>query len=466
MGIEEREIIWRTYGVTDITPYSMAIIIIVGILIFFLPRRYVLPAMFWPVFFIPEFQRIVVADLDFNVMRIFVIFGWLRLMLDSEKLPSLQLNAIDVTIILWVISSIFAYWFLRGSLAALTYQIGEAFQTLGLYFMFRLFIRDFSDLRPMFKGLAIVCVGIALAMTIELIMEKNFLAFLGAKEPQWREGRLRCTGPFDHPILAGTFGASLLPIFVALWWQKEKAAILSVLGIVAGIIIAITSASSGPVMTLAFGMIGLGVWPLRRHLRLLRWTMALGLVALAMVMKDPIWYIITKFSLVGGSTAYHRTRLIDAAITHFNEWRALGTISTAHWGWGLQDVTNQFILEGVEGGIITLLLFILIIIFCFQTIGRLLPLIEKQPVAVKMIFWAMGASLLSHMASFGGASYFDQILFWWLLLLAFISGARDIYKKMTFTKTQGQTNGSLDFNRQLEFRRLRQSLLGEHLSKH
>jgi len=428
--IEEREIIWRTFGITDITPYSVALVLIVGFLVFFLPRRYVLPALLFPAFFIPELQRLVVADLDFNVMKILVVLGWLRLMADSEEFPALQFNKIDLAIILWVISTTLAYWFLRGTLSALTYQAGEALQTLGLYFMFRFFIRELADMKPIIKGLVIVCVGIALTMMIELVTEKNFLEIFGAKQPQWREGRLRCVGPFNHPILAGTFGASLIPLFVAFGWQKGKAFTLSAIGVVAGIIITLTSASSGPIMTLFAGIAGLGAWHVRKHLRLLRWGMLFSVIALAIIMKDPIWYAITKFSLVGGSTAFHRARLMDAAVAHFGEWAALGTESTAHWGWGLQDTTNQFIRVGIDGGLVSLIIFILIIVFCFQAIGRLLPLIKNQSMAVKMIFWAMGASLLAHVVSFWSVSYFDQILFWWFLLLAFISIASDNYQKM------------------------------------
>ena len=428
--IDAREIIWRTYGVTDITPYSVAILLIAEVLILFLPRRYVIPVMLWPAFFIPETQRVVFADLDFNIMRILVILGWLRLLEGNKKLPPLKLNVIDLAISLWVISSMLAYCFLRNSLSAITYQVGEVLQTLGLYFMFRFFIRDFSDLNLIFKGLAIVCVGMAIAMTFELATEKNFLAILGAKEPQWREGRLRCVGSFGHPILAGTFGASLIPIFFALGWQKNNAIILSILGLLAGIIITLTSASSGPAMAMVFGMLGLGAWSVRRHLRPLRWGMLFGMIALALIMNDPIWHIITKFTVVDGSTAYHRARLMDAAIAHFDEWMALGTISTAHWGWGLQDTTNQFIRIGIDGGIIPLALFVLIIVFCFQSIGRLLPFLENHSWATKVFFWAMGASLLSHVASFFGVCYFDQILFWWLLLLAAISTSREFHDKL------------------------------------
>ena len=51
-----------------------------------------------------------------------------------------------------------------------------------------------------------------------------------------------------------------------------------------------------------------------------------------------------------GSTGWHWFYLIDQAIRRVGEWWLIGTRSTGHWGMGLQDVTNQYILEGVWGG--------------------------------------------------------------------------------------------------------------------
>jgi hypothetical protein len=86
-------------------------------------------------------------------------------------------------------------------------------------------------------------------------------------------------------------------------------------------------------------------------------------------MKAPVWFLLARLTVVGGSTGYHRAYLIDRAIANFGEWFLVGVPSTSHWGWGLQDVTNQFIVEGTRGGLLTLVLFVAVIVYCFKGLG-------------------------------------------------------------------------------------------------
>ena len=37
-----------------------------------------------------------------------------------------------------------------------------------------------------------------------------------------REGRVRSQAGFAHAIVAGTLGATLIPIFLGLWWQGKQ----------------------------------------------------------------------------------------------------------------------------------------------------------------------------------------------------------------------------------------------------
>jgi hypothetical protein len=77
-------------------------------------------------------------------------------------------------------------------------------------------------------------------------------------------------------------------------------------------------------------------------------------------------------------------------VAHFNEWWLLGTDYTAHWmPTGLDinpdsaDITNQFIAEGVQGGLLTMALFIVLLVQAFRTLGKGLVLMEDQPFPVQ-----------------------------------------------------------------------------------
>jgi hypothetical protein len=76
--------------------------------------------------------------------------------------------------------------------------------------------------------------------------------------------------------------------------------------------------------------------------------------------------------------------------------------------------------EGVEGGVLKLGLFIVIIISCFKGLGRALR--DKPPISPAGLFvWAIGVSLFTHSFSFISISYFDQMIVVWFWLLASIS---------------------------------------------
>ena len=138
-----------------------------------------------------------------------------------------------------------------------------------------------------------------------------------------------------------------------------------------------------------------------------------------MVMEAPVWHLISRISAVGGSTGWFRYKLIDSAITHFSEWAVLGTRSTGHWFWGAQDVTNQFILEGVRGGFATLALFVATIAYAFRDVGSIWRIHTHNHFRL-VLSWAFGASLFVHCVNYIGVSYFGQIHILWYLLLAMI----------------------------------------------
>ncbi len=421
-----REIQWQIYGTTIIHPLSLTLILLMGILILFLekPRSIVIPVLIGS-FFITEMQRIVIASLDFNMMRILLIFGWIRIILRGET-RGFRVNRIDSLIILYAVSKVLFYSLQWRTSAAFINGLGGMYTLLGFFFLFRAVVRGLEDIIWVFKVLAVICVPIALAMFLEYLTHQNIFAVFGGVPSITivREGRLRGQAAFSHPILAGTFGATLLPLFTVLWLREAGKKSLFIIGTAAAFAITFFSSSSGPVISLAAGILGVALWPLRRSMGAVKWGVVAMLVLLQIVMKAPVWALIARVGVVGGSTGYHRFALLDNFIRRFGEWFLLGTRSTAHWGWGLQDVTNQYVRIGVNGGIVTLLLFLSIIYFCYKAIHKsLLSFTERWQ---KYTAWALGSALFAHLVSFIGVSYFDQIIVSWYLLLAMISTVESV----------------------------------------
>ena len=340
-----------------------------------------------------------------------------------REASSIQINTIDNAILWWVVVSVVTGTLLEMTYNALINRLGFAYNTIGLYFLFRVFIQNLNDFNRLLKALAIIMVPLAIAMIIETETGRNlFSVFGGVKEfSETRYGQTRSQGSFAHPILAGTFGATSIPLFVSLWFWDSSAKWLATTGIIAATIITLLAHSSGPTIAYLFAIIGMLMWPFRFHMRAIRWGILLGIIALHMVMKAPVWYIIARICHIIGGTGFHRSDLIDAAIRHFDEWWLLGTTSNAQWGFLMRDVTNQFVREAIDGGLLKLVLFITIIALCFRGIGLVLKLMQNEPSTKSMCVWLLGVALLTHVASFMSVSYFDQIIVFWYLLLATIS---------------------------------------------
>jgi hypothetical protein len=411
-----------TDNTTFITTTGLVFTLCMGLLLLVLPKRYALMPIFALIFFMTMGERVLIGGLNFTMIRILLLFGWVRLAIRREIRP-LKFNPIDIAIVLWIVSGLILHNVLWQTGAEFQNSLGGAYDKVGTYFLLRFLVRDVQDIPRIIKSLAIFIVPLGALMLNEKLTGRNmFFAFGGVPEfTVVREGALRCQGPFGHPILAGSFGAALMPFFIALYRDSKW---LALLGIVSSATVVITSASSGPVGACLFGILGLCMWPLRRSMRKIRWGIGITLVSLHLVMKSPVWFLMARADIFAGSTGYHRALLIDQAVHHLNEWWLCGTKETASWGGHLEDVTNQYIQEGVTGGLLTMAFFILVVTRCFAGVGFAVRTLEGSSQAsphIAFYIWSLGAALLVHTVTFLSVSYFDQNAISWYLLLAMIS---------------------------------------------
>jgi hypothetical protein len=310
---------------------------------------------------------------------------------------------------------------------------GAVYNDLGIYLLVRLLMRDTEDPLEDLRTLAWIGIAVGICMALENSTHKNPFYVLGGVPENTieREGRFRCQGPFRHPILAGTFGATLFPLMVVLWQQggRGRDRTLAILGILFSLVITIVSASSGPLMTLLAVILGFCLWPMRDWMRLFRRGLVVMIIALAMVMKAPVWFLIARISDLTGGGGFYRSDLIDKFINHFSEWWFIGTSYTANWATAgivlsanpnMVDITNHYVAQGISGGILKLGLFVAILVACFKICGQAARNTEASIQNRKMA-WALGVCLASHCTAFISISYFDQIQVFWFWLLATIA---------------------------------------------
>jgi hypothetical protein len=197
------------------------------------------------------------------------------------------------------------------------------------------------------------------------------------------------------------------------------------------------SASSGPILTLGAGMVAMAFWKGRQYIRPVILGMVGVAVVLQLVMAKPIWFLIGRVNIVGGSTGWHRSRLIDSAVKYFGEWWFAGTDYTSHWmeashmGWSQNhmDITNYYIKCGVIGGLPVLLVFLWLLRRCYKEVGSAATWASKRKPSQALLYWSMGACLFAHNVSMIGVSYYDQSLLVFYAIVGMIASLGDIVRK-------------------------------------
>lgn len=415
------KLIWGATGETMINTYGLIMLVVAGVLILTLNRDKAFLVFILAALMIPLTQKVVFINLNFTALRILIAVAWIRMFFRMELHP-IRLNLIDKIFVLWVFSNAVTFVLLWQTWGSFVNRLGSMMDSAGLYFLFRFFISDVDDIDSGIRSLAILSIVLAVVMVIEQAVGTTMYAYMsGAPDVQFmREGRLRAQGPFAHSILAGTFGATLIPLLFSQWLKPGYSKVLVVTAMGACGVIALASVSSGPVLAAVWGIAAIFMWPLRMHMRFIRWSIVFALVLAHLIMKAPVWALIDRVGFFAGSSSYHRYYLIDQFINRFNEWWLLGTRSTDHWGWMMWDAINQFVAEGIRGGLISLVLFIVLLTLCFRSIGLKVRETEGNRLA-QLRYWAIGCALFTHMISFLGITYFDQMMVAWFFLLAMIS---------------------------------------------
>ena len=416
-GDQKAEEIRGMFAETRVHPLGLALLVLFGICMLLMPRKYSLWPLVFVSCFIPPSQQLIILSLNFQFQRIMILFAYSRILLRSEY-KGIQLHFIDYVVVAHAITKAMVYTLQYGTAQAFISQTGVGFDTLGMYLTFRCLIKSLDDLRSFTLGLIVASVPCAAAFTLEHFTGRNIFSVFGyvSEITQLREGKLRCQGAFVHPIIAGVFWASILPLVVTRLFASNMNRFVTILGIICPLICVIFCASSHPIMTVAMSIAVGSLYPWRRYTKVMRWGLLIVLVTLHMSMKSPVWSLIARIDLAGGSTGHHRYRLINGAVDNFSSWWMLGTRTTEAWGFGLWDVTNQYIAEGVTGGLATMLLFILLMTLTFKQLGQRIALADIYGTTEeRVIFWALGVTLFVHAVGFNAVSYFGQaMLLVWL----------------------------------------------------
>jgi hypothetical protein len=374
-------------------------------------------------------QGIEVAGLNFPIIRLLLLAGVVRVLVRGER-PAGGLLGMDKLFLAWGAWAVLASAFHDSPGATLQFHLGMVYNAFCIYFLTRCFCQTEEDLYRLVRVSAWILVPVAAEMVFEQLTQRNLFAVFGGvpDEPAIRNNRIRSQGPFAHAILAGTVGAVCIPMMVGLWRRHPVSAKV---GLAACSLMVLASASSGPLMSVIFGLFALVLWRWRHLTHQMRVAAVVGYILLELVMKAPAYYLIARIDLTGGSSSYHRAALIEAALQNLKDWWWAGTDYTRHWlpygvPWSEDhvDITNHYLAQGVRGGLPLLGLFISLLWCGFRYAGQVARNLRGWDTEREFFTWTIGAGLFAHAASCVSVAYFDQSILFLYLTLAMTATLR------------------------------------------
>jgi hypothetical protein len=397
------------------------------VLIFVLKRKYIVVPLLLGLLVIPNGQNLYISGFHLYTFRILILTGLIRAVFSSRSegdgFFSGGFTVLDKVFLAWGLTRAIATMLLYQRLGVVINQVGFWWDALGAYFLFRSLIGDEEDVVRAVKTLVFVALISTAGGIYEQVKGQNLFGFLGGIRaiPEDRLGRIRSQGVFAHALTSGAFASTVF--FLFLWlFKKTKSWLLPALGMLCCLIMAVTAATSTPLAALIGGVFALCLWPIRDHMRVVRWGIVVAILALNAVMKAPVWFLIAHIDLSGGSTGSHRAYLIDNFIRHFSSWWLIGTQDYVNWGYYMYDQCNQFILEGENGGLIAFVCFVALFCICFRWIGNARKKVRGDRDR-EWQFWILGAVLFAQFMAYFGVDYFDQMKAVWFLILAMITAS-------------------------------------------
>lgn len=416
---------------------SALVLLALAFVVFFASQRNALLALVAGTMFLGQGASFEVGVTVYP-MRMLVLVAFVRVLTRGEMRVS-ALNGLDrafigaygFAVLMYVVRTAWGYGTSEtiSQTSTLSKVGGFCDMFLG-YFAFRGLLRSTDDLKHFLLRFPLLLLPYVGSLAVERVTGDNPLGMLGGPPFMWLdvEGRSRCFGSFVHPSLLGTFGASFLLLYVHLLFDRTarmRAAIAMALCLA---IVGLANSGS-PVTFLGLGLAIWALWPLRRHVGMLKVGAAIGFLVTAFTMNAPIWYLPTRISGIVGGSGWHRSYLLERGFADIDKWWLAGMPLDLTVTWfpyvllDAADMTNLFLQFGVDGGLLAMLLLLLALVMAFRRLGRALVTARLLPDGQSEGFlWALAALLIAHIVNLFAITYFDQFNMIWMMQMAAISG--------------------------------------------
>jgi len=402
---------------------TLTFALVFSLLVITLRPKYALVAYITSLLWYPSFLAVSIGTIDILVGRIVVTVLLVRCLCNDEIRSKFVWCRLDKLVALSMVVYVSTYFVtVQMPLASLIENRGAfVLDTWCAYLAARFIVTDRAKLISILKWVSIVLVPLAILGVIESVFGWQPFTSLRRFTP-WFDGRpyvaaqrlgfTRAIGPFSHAILFGGGFAMFLPLIYYLRYEKGEwrfwAYLLSAVALLGGL----SSMSSGPWVMVFVAISCLIMERYRRRLKLFFMLGVLACIMVGVVSNRPFYHVIASWANPLGGAGYHRAKLIDLAIEHFDEWWMVG-YGEKDPGWGpalgvaRTDVTNEFILNGVKYGILGIIVLLLVLAAAFR--GIISTYMKVPQPANKSLCWAFGSMLFSVVVTWMSVSFFGQL---------------------------------------------------------
>ena len=123
------------YNETVVEPLVLTATLCLGTILMVLPRRYAVVPFILLASFLPISQRVAIAEIDFNMVRILVLFGFARFFLRGDY-RGVKFGRLDYAFFAWVLFASVIFIIARGTIDDAIFRAGQSYDMLGLFLLF------------------------------------------------------------------------------------------------------------------------------------------------------------------------------------------------------------------------------------------------------------------------------------------------------------------------------------------
>lgn len=400
---------------------TLTIAIIASLLVITLRPSYALAVYITALLWYPSYLVVSIGTIDISVGRIVVAVLLFRCLCDSRILSKFSWSRLDTWVTLSMVVYVGVVCVTRPLLPAIENRGGFLMDTWLAYIVARFIITDRATLISIIKCVSIVLVPIAILGLVESVTGwqpflplRRFCPWYGEipKILEKRWGLTRATGPFSHPISFGGGFAMFLPLIYFLRQQKSHWLVLAYVLSGVTLIGALSSMSSGPGVMVIVVIFCLAMEKHKHWVKPLLIFFASSCIFIGVASNRSFYHVIASYGNPLGGAGWHRARLIDCAIEHFDEWYLAG-YGNREPGWGeflgqnWTDVTNHFILAGVSYGILGVAVLCGLLITAFRGLSHAYK--KTADPEMKSLCWSLGSILFAVAVVWMSVSFLGQL---------------------------------------------------------